>query len=291
MKTIILTAVAAAAIAMSAQAQTQYLTPGMAYTFTGTAASGGGTISYQWYRDGEPIAGAADISYTLPDNLAYGKNVEFKRGAVSSVCPHNTSYTDIAVITFCDLIIDGICWASTNVATVNKFAPRPDMYTQFYQWNRLTAWAATGDISGWDTIPNQSTTWTVNPCPEGWRVPTLEEFTALINSGSTWASIKMGRGNVVSGRFYGPNSDTCSPPNNMVGCIFLPLLGYRQEEGMLWQTSNSEGEFGQGHYWSGSQNYHSTGNRLGYSLAFGGSTNNPTATFDKSCGMPIRCVQ
>ena len=266
----------------SAQAQTQYLSPGKAYTFTGTSASGGGTISYQWYRDGEPIANATDTSYTLPENLAYGKNVEFKRSAVSSVCPYNTSYTDIAVITFCDLLVGAICWATTNVAAPNTFAPRPDMYTQFFQWNRLAAWAATGDVSGWNSTANNSETWTVNPCPEGWRLPTRGECTALNNSGNAWVATNSSRGNAVAGRFYGPNSATCMLPNVMTKCIFLPANGYRQ-----YMTSAVLGQETGGYYWSSTQDSIISG----YNMYFYNSSSVTNDNNSKAYGFTIRCVQ
>ena len=265
-----------------AQAQTQYVAPGKVYTFTATAAEGGGTISYQWFRNGEPISGATSQNYLLPDNLAYGISVEFTRSAVSDICPGNTSYTNPFTVTFCDLFIGGICWASANVAAPNKFAPRPDMYTQFYQWNRLTAWAATGDVSGWNSTADNSETWTVNPCPVGWRLPMQTEVQALTETGSTWAVAHSSRGNAVNGRFYGPNSGYCALPDNMTGCIFMAANGFRNNsDGVLHSRSLY------GNYWSGTQ--HSATN--GYDLYFGSEGSDSNNYGYMAYGMTIRCVQ
>jgi len=170
-------------------------------------------------------------------------------------------------------------WAETNVDDYQTFAERPDMYTKFYQWNRSTAWADTGAVSGWNFRSDESETWTVNPCPAGWRLPTVEEFEAL--GSSTWA-VANARGNAVAGRFFGPNRATCSLPDNMSGCIFLPASGSRDGSSLDYQGTR-------GHYWSATQY-----NRIcGYVLDF--NSTNVELLGDgfgyKRGGMSIRCVQ
>ena len=284
-KKILLTAVAAAAIAVSAQAQVRYLKADQPYTFTGTTATGTGTITYQWYRNGQPIANATSASYTMPAGLASGADVEVKRGVMSSTCSNNISYTNRFVITFVScMTVGSVCWAEANVDAYQTFAPRPDMYTMFYQWDRSAAWPATGSISGWNNTANTTTTWSVNPCPTDWRLPTSTEFTALHNAGTTWVNAGI-RGAAVSGRFYGPNHATaasCTLPNNMTNCVFLPAAGGRY---------GSDGEANNyteccGNYWSSTQNSSTTG----YSLDFTSSSSNPSRNNDKSYAFAIRCV-
>ena len=266
----------------SAQAQTQYVAPGKPYTFTATEATSGGTISYQWYRDNEPISGATSQSYTLPENLAYGRNVVFTRSAVNDICPYNTSYTDPFIVTFCDLLVGTTCWATSNLAAANKFARQPDMYTPFFQWNRLTAWATTGSVSGWNSTADQSSTWTVNPCPSGWRLPTSTEFQALDNASSTWVEANSIRGNAVAGRFYGPRSGSCALPDDMVDCVFLPAGGARGSiTGALDEQSIN------GYYWSSTQ-YIATS---GYSLLLSSSSSSPSYYSNKASARSVRCVQ
>jgi uncharacterized protein (TIGR02145 family) len=169
--------------------------------------------------------------------------------------------------------LGGITWAAYNVDDYQTFAERPDMYTKFYQCNKSTAWAATGSVSGWSSSANTSSTWTVNPCPAGWRLPTREEFTALDNAGSTWAAANA-RGNAVAGYFYGPNHATCGLPNNMSGCVFLPAVGWRNfSDGTLLNQNT------QVRYWASTQNT----TTLGQSY--------PANETNKATGLSIRCVQ
>jgi uncharacterized protein (TIGR02145 family) len=264
----------------SAQAQTQ-LQASKPYTFRGTpATTGGGAVTYQWYRDGQPIAGATDSIYVLPDHLAYGTRVQFKRGVVSSTCPGNVSYTNVVTVAF-GMVVGAVNWASVNVAGYQAFASRPDQYTQFYQWNRAAAWAASGTVSNFPSVADNSTTWTINPCPANWRLPTSTEFTALINTGAIWAEAST-RGNAVVGKFFGANNATCTLPNNMYGCIFLPAGGTRSgNSGSGFQGEN-------GFYYSSTQ----VNSTTGYFLYFGGGVSATVGSWgSKQEAHNIRCVQ
>jgi len=172
--------------------------------------------------------------------------------------------------------IGGVTWATYNVDSYQTFATRPDMYTKLYQWNRSAAWAANGSVSNWNSTADQSSTWTVNPCPTGWRLPTREEFTALLNAGSTWAAANA-RGNAVAGRFYGSNHATCSLPNNMTNCVFLPAVGSRN-----YSDGSLNGQDNLGSYWSATQ---------GYALNFNSTRSYPIEGYGKANGFTLRCVQ
>ena len=279
----------AAAVGNSALAQTAItLPPNRAYTFTGTAASGSGTLSYQWYRNSVAIGGATSQNYSMPANLANGIGVEFKRGTTSSTCPNQVIYSNIYYVTFCGIIVGQTCWASENTFGNNTFGSRPDEYSPFFQWNKTTAWASTGSISGWSSAVDNSPTWTNNTCPTGWRVPTQQELIALHNiipAGGTWAAANA-KGNAVAGRFYGPNSASCTLPNNMNGCIFLPAVGYR-----IYNAGTLNNQDSHGYYWSATQ-YVSNG---AYILYFNSGGSYPSIDdidyYQKSYGMSIRCVQ
>ena len=273
----------AVAAGNSARAQQATYAQGCkSYTFTGSNASGSGDITYQWYRDGQPISGATGKDYVLPLKQAYGENVEFKRGVMSSGCPGDISFSDIISLTFFGLKIDTLCWANTNVDAPNTFATQPDMYTQFYQWNRETAWATTGTVSGWNSTGDTSVTWTVNPCPAGWRLPRQPEYAALHNSGNTWANART-RGNTLAGYFYGPAHATCSLPSNMVGCIFMSAAGARRSADGAVSYRNTHGT-----YW---MNQSSANGVYGYGLYFLNTGSDAAMTHDKADGFTIRCVQ
>ena len=129
-------------------------------------------------------------------------------------------------VTYPNLVIGSIEWAGCNVDSYKAFAAKPDMYTKFYQWNRSKAWPATGSISGtWETGINDPE-WIINPCPAGWRLPTMAEQQNLRALGGTWAEAGT-RGNSVAGMFLGQNHATASLPDNMDGAIFLPACGAR----------------------------------------------------------------
>ena len=289
-----LTVATVAVVAVSARAQVVIQAPaGQAYTIISNApATAINPVSYQWYRSNSPISGATGENYTVPAAQAYGDNVQFYRMATAQECagvaekPSNTitiTFTGYVVPVGCNFVIGGVCWADANVDALQTLATRPDMYTKFYQWNRLTAYSADDPLDpAWNAIVDNSETWTVNPCPSGWRLPSRDEFQQLHNSGSTWV-VSSGRGNSVAGRFYGYNHATCSLPSNMSGCVFFPASGYRNNSnGALTNHSAS------GYYWSSTQ-YITT---HGYSLTLDGGNSNPNNSgFGKLFGFNIRCVK
>ena len=282
-KKILLTAVAAAAIAVSAQAQ-ECFTAGQPYTFTGTAASGTGTITYQWYRNNEPIANATSASYTMPGNLAFGSNVEIKRGVVSSTCPYNTQYTGSFIIMFhAPLRVNNTTWATFNVDNSPTLASCTDLNGKLYQWDRTTAWTAgMGSANGWNSNANTSTTWANNLCPSGWRLPTKTEFDALVSSGWSYAD-KDTRGNKSAGVFMGPNSANCTFNYDMTSCIFLPAASYRNNSGQGVPVTV-------GYYWSSTQVDSSNGYHLLIN-ASGSPVTVSVSSSSKAIAASIRCVQ
>ena len=292
-KTILTVAtVAVAAVSARAQAQAVQAPAGQAYTIISNApATAINTVTYQWYRNNSLIPDATGANYTVPAAYAYGDNVQFYRLARTTDCTGEVEKpSNIVTITFtgyiipegCSLIIGGTCWAATNLDALRTFATRADMYTRYYQWNRLTAYPAEDPLdSAWNSVVNESEMWTVNPCPNGWRIPSQEEYQQLVSSGSTWVAANSGRGNAVAGRFYGYLNSSCNLPGNMSGCVFLPACGYRL---------NSNGALGgkgtNADYWS----------ITSYNLADGYDLNFTTSTsivghHSKGFGFSIRCVK
>ena len=250
----------AVAAGNSARAQVLTLEPYKTYTLTNVSAADGSSISYQWFRNDQPIAGATGASYTLSASDAWGLYVEFRRGAKTPSCPEY-SFSNSIIISFCALLVTTgnatRCWAHNNVDNSQTFAIRPDMYTKLHQWaNSL--------------------------CPSGWRLPENADFTALDNLGSTWAAA-YARGNNVSGRFFGPNSATCSLPNNMAGCLFLPACGSGPSQSpttIITQGSNGN------YYGSETSSGSSTTNTMSFNISSTtvGSNNGKTSAY------AIRCV-
>ncbi|MDR1348153.1 MAG: hypothetical protein LBJ63_06985 [Prevotellaceae bacterium] len=105
--------------------------------------------------------------------------------------------------------INGVWWATRNVGSRGIFVPKPEDYGGYYTWNEAQI-----------------------ACPAGWRLPTLQEFESLINSGSHWITV-----NGKNGRRFGSGIDM----------VFLPAAGVWPEDGLngLAQYINQEGK-----YWS-----------------------------------------
>ena len=124
---------------------------------------------------------------------------------------------------------------------------------------------------------------TVNPCPPNWRLPSQEEYQQLHNSGSSWVEANAGRGNIIPGRFYGYAHTFCKLPNNMEGCVFFPVSGYRDSNGngalLIPETS--------GYYWSSTQ----TSSTVGYALSISSTSSSPARSISKASGFVVRCVR
>ena len=121
------------------------------------------------------------------------------------------------------VVINGVRWATRNLNYPGTFAPYPHSAGRLYQWGTLDGvthhWVATGTVTGWNNNNNR-TVWTAvnDPCPAGWRVPTLAELTNLSSQHSTWT-----QQSGVDGRIFGTASNR----------LFLPASGFRNASGAL----------------------------------------------------------
>ena len=136
------------------------------------------------------------------------------------------------------ILINGIKWATRNVDMPGTFAANPEDAGMFYQWNRKIGWSSTDPMinseggTTWDISYPEGDTWErVNdPCPSGWRVPTVAELESLVNAGSEWTTL-----NGVNGRIIGSGEPT----------LFLPAAGNRS------RLTGALGNVGmRGIYWS-----------------------------------------
>ena len=132
------------------------------------------------------------------------------------------------------VVINGIRWATRNVYHPGTFAHSPHDAGKFFQWNRATAWASTGEASNWDSSIAEGVEWEGenDPCPEGWRVPTSRELNTLVNTPNVWKTYRN-----VTGRLFGTYPDV----------IFLPSAGHRSGVGAVRHSGTS------GYYWSRTQ--------------------------------------
>ena len=172
--------------------------------------------------------------------------------------------------------INGIRWATRNVDMPGTFAENPWDAGMFFQWNRRVGWSGTDPLVNSDggtvwngTIPDGTAWYPENdPCPTGWRVPTVTEFQSLNSAGSIWTSNWNGTG--VAGRLYG------IAPNQ----IFLPAARARSgSNGAIWATLN-------GNYWSSTTQ--TQGGAL--DLWFGSGHSHPGDSVVRVNGYSVRCV-
>jgi len=173
------------------------------------------------------------------------------------------------------ILINGVRWATSNVDMPGTFAANPEDAGMFYQWNRKIGWSSTDPLvnheggTTWDnSIPEGDTWGKVNdPCPTGWRVPTLEELQSLVAAGSEWVTE-----NGVDGRISGGDGKT----------VFFPAAGNRS--GSVGSLVNVGSDV---RYWSSTPR---PGNSEGaYSLYFI-SANADTTFSHRSVGFSVRCV-
>ena len=164
------------------------------------------------------------------------------------------------------VVINGVRWATRNVAAPGTFAPYPQSYGMLYQWNRKQYWTTAGEVAGWNSSIPTGSEWEAvnNPCPQGWRVPTQTEWISLRNAGATWTMH-----NGVYGRMFG------TAPNQ----LFLPAIGFRNNSGAL----NSIGT--DGYYWSSTR----VGNGNAWAMWFNSRYYSMGSNF-RAYGFSVRCV-
>ena len=152
--------------------------------------------------------------------------------------------------------INGVKWATSNVALPGMFAAKPEDVGRFYQWNRKVAKEASGNVTDWDpSAPvGDEWEWFNDPSPAGWRVPTLDEIKSLFDTENV--NMVLTTENEVKGiRFI----DIATGAS-----IFLPAAGCRSgSDGKLYDA----GLFG--FYWSNTA-YNDANDDFAYSLLFGG---------------------
>jgi len=173
------------------------------------------------------------------------------------------------------VLINGVRWATRNVDKPGTFAAKPEDAGMFYQWGSNVGWSsmnpltATDGNNTWRKLADYGDTWqsAKNPCPSGWRVPTVSEWKSLVDAGSSWTTV-----NGVSGRVFG------SAPNT----IFLSAVPGRVIDGRL-----DVGVGSVGYYWS-STPYNSDGI---YRLNFRSGANSIlTDLSSRVDGRAVRCV-
>jgi len=248
------------------------LTVGATATLTATVLPNDATDkAVSWTSDNEAVATVANGVVTAKEAGA----------AVITVTTKDGNHTAECTVTVTPIIepepewveINGVKWAKRNVDKPGTFAATPEDAGMFYQWNRKVGWSSTDPMVNsnggtiWDDSDPEGDTWEKanDPCPTGWRVPTLEELQSLVDASSKWI-----RENGVNGRVFG-NGDNL---------LFLPAAGYRSF------TSGSVNYVGTyGNYWS-----RSSSGTSAYLLHFSSTDVYPYSNSYRANGFSVRCV-
>jgi uncharacterized protein (TIGR02145 family) len=169
--------------------------------------------------------------------------------------------------------INGVIWATRNVAAPGKFAATPESPGLLYQWNRNIGWSATGSPVStpagytWNSSTPSGSGFVNDPCPEGWRVPTKADAEKLLPADAGWDSARKGHTFNASGN-----------------TIFIPAAGYRHEsDGKLVFSGE------QGFFWFFNSTTENAAARLG--IYNDGAPSGIAEYMSKAHGYSIRCVK
>ena len=181
-----------------------------------------------------------------------------------------------------DLVeINGINWAICNVNAPGVFAATPESAGMFYQWNRNIGWSTSDPLvssngdSEWDFTFPEGNEWTTanSPCPDGWRIPSAEDFQTLLDTAKV--EQKFAKQKSISGIKF---TDKASGKS-----LFFPAAGYRDNNnevsGALELVGNS------GFYWSITKYSNSA-----YNLYISDNGALTISNF-RSNGLSVRCVE
>ena len=186
----------------------------------------------------------------------------------------NTPTTDEGVV------INGVKWATRNVDAPATFAEKPESFGMFYQWNRKIGWSSTDPMRNsnggdtWDSTNAEGTKWALenDPCPNGWRVPTITEFYQCLLADETKVKNEWTTLNGVNG-YKLTDKDTGN-------FIFMPAAGSR------YYSNGALESVGYGLYWSSSK---SDTYASGWSFGSGGIDTDSGST--RARGYSVRCVK
>lgn len=247
--------------------QSSFMVNGLTFTLpAGTLNNGNGNLIYN--VTGTPTTPGA---MTVP--ISFG-------GTSCNVATNVTSGLTVV------LPGNNQAWMRHNLGadtSLDPDVPVQGIHGNYYQWGRAavvaTASTPAGAIGGWNTTNAPQNSWqdgikTVNdPCPAGFRVPTSQQFTNLINSNtaSNIGSFTDSATNYGSAKVFGSGANK----------LTLPAAGFRHTA-----TSGTLGYRGfSGYYWSSAQ----YGSATAYHLYFP-SASVSVGLSTRSYGFSIRCI-
>ncbi len=154
---------------------------------------------------------------------------------------------------------NGVCWAESNVDKPATFVGNPEEFGRFYQWKASTGWIATNFLTGDDTIISAK-----DPCPAGWRLPSVEEAkTLVLRSYLAWGD------NLIC---FSDSKDN----------LWFPVVGY-----LSGNCTTPVPRYG---YWSGSEDTNDAVNAWMFSFVADRTILHKTLLAPRDYPFLIRCV-
>ena len=154
---------------------------------------------------------------------------------------------------------NGVCWAESNVDKPATFVGNPEEFGRFYQWKASTGWIATNFLTGDDTIISAK-----DPCPAGWRLPSVEEAkTLVLRSYLAWGD------NLIC---FSDSKDN----------LWFPVVGY-----LSGNCTTPVPRYG---YWSGSEDTNDAANAWMFSFVADRTILHKTLLAPRDYPFLIRCV-
>ncbi len=201
----------------------------------------------------------------------------FRRTCKETGCD-SIVYLYLIIDTLCEIhcpgvLMNGICWARSNVDKPGFFASAPESDGMYYQWNRRKGWPGEKPGADWDESFYTAASWEKenDPCPVGWRVPSIEEMRTLLDV-SRVGYIKTQLNGVTGIAFTNKSSGSS---------LFFPHAG-------SIDSHSGNGNRWHGYYWSNTPNTIVTQNSVWCLDLI--ETPGVTGIFQNIFGFSVRCV-